>query len=104
MTTNDGIYGCDACRTTAGRSGCPTHRDRPSVGANMFYTTCLHGVDLRFTPRCYLCKPEPTYGEIVRLRAIEHAARAAMRAGWFTTNDEGDRAAEALREALGLER
>jgi len=28
-------------------------------GVNMYITTCLHGVDLRFTPRCYLCKPWP---------------------------------------------
>jgi hypothetical protein len=39
--------------------------------------------------------------DLARLRRIEEAARAAMRAGWFTTNDAGDRAADALRAALG---
>jgi len=28
-------------------------------GVNLYITTCLHGVDMRFTPRCYLCKPWP---------------------------------------------
>lgn len=41
--------------------------------------------------------------DIERLRAIEKAAREAMRAGWFTTNDAGDRAADALRAVLGEE-
>lgn len=40
--------------------------------------------------------------ELTRLGRIERAARAAMRAGWFTTNDAGDQAAEALRGALNV--
>jgi hypothetical protein len=46
---------------------------------------------------CDGCKAED---EMTRLRLIEKAAREAMRAGWFTTNDAGDRAADALRAAL----
>ena len=52
---------CDGCRGTLGAAGCPTHRNSaaaPSLGVNVFITTCVHGVDLRFVPRCYLCKPE----------------------------------------------
>ena len=54
----DAIYGCDTCRTTIGRAGCPTHRDKPSPGVNFYITTCVHGLDLRVVPRCYLCEPE----------------------------------------------
>ena len=56
----DAIYGCDSCRTTIGRAGCEIHRDRPAPtpGVNLYITTCVHGVDLRFVPRCYLCRPE----------------------------------------------
>jgi len=64
----DAIYGCDTCRTTIGRAGCPTHRDKPSPGVNFYITTCIHGLDLRLVPRCYLCKPI----------AIEAEARAAV--------------------------
>lgn len=38
--------------------------------------------------------------EMTRLQQIERACLEAMRAGWFTTNDAGDRAADALRAAL----
>jgi hypothetical protein len=31
---------------------------KPSGGANLYITTCIHGADLRFTPRCWLCRPE----------------------------------------------
>jgi len=27
------------------------------TGGDLHITTCIHGVDLRFTPRCYMCKP-----------------------------------------------
>ena len=56
----DAIYGCDGCRTTIGRMGCPTHRDKPAPtpGVNLYITTSIHGVDLRLVPRCYLCRPE----------------------------------------------
>lgn len=57
----DAIYGCDTCRTTIGRAGCPTHRDqpKPTPGVNIYITTCIHGLDLRIHPRCYLCRPDP---------------------------------------------
>lgn len=77
--TNDAIYGCDTCRTTMGRSGCPTHRDRPLVGANTFITTCPHGVDLRVTPRCYLCRPEGRVVDITSSQTVEALARALAR-------------------------
>lgn len=46
------------------------------------------------------CCEHPDHDDLARLRRIEAAALAAMRAGWFTTNDAGDRAADALRAAL----
>lgn len=29
----------------------------PPPGANMYITNCIHGLDLRVHPRCYLCHP-----------------------------------------------
>lgn len=52
------------------------------------------------THRCIAWVSVAFEAEIDRLRRIESAARAAVSAGWFTTNDEGDRAADALRAAL----
>ena len=54
---------CVGCSTTAGVAGCPEHgsntypRSVGQVGVNDFITNCRHGVDLRFVPRCYLCRP-----------------------------------------------
>jgi len=63
----DAIYGCDTCRSTIGRAGCPTHRDSNAytdeagafhyTGSGLVMTHCIHGLDLRLHPRCYLCKP-----------------------------------------------
>lgn len=38
----DAIYGCDGCRTTLGRAGCATHRDRPAV-APLYSFRPTHG-------------------------------------------------------------
>lgn len=27
------------------------------LGANLYVTHCIHGLDLRIYPRCYMCKP-----------------------------------------------
>jgi hypothetical protein len=60
----DAIYGCDGCRTTIGRAGCPTHRDSAVYTDRHEWSTsepvlthCIHGLDLRLHPRCYLCRP-----------------------------------------------
>lgn len=61
----DAIYGCDTCRTTIGRAGCPIHRDSATLVAQShswsvstpILTHCQHGLDLRIHPRCYLCEP-----------------------------------------------
>ena len=39
---------------------------------NMWMTTCLHGVDLRFTPRCYLCKPWPDDSPVWKVTSPGH--------------------------------
>lgn len=53
---------CAGCSTTAGIAGCPEHGSNtytpPLIGVNDFITNCRHGVDLRFVPRCYLCRPD----------------------------------------------
>ena len=36
----------------------PPSAPPPPPGVNLYITTCVHGVDLRFWPRCYLCHPE----------------------------------------------
>jgi len=41
-------------------------------GVNMYITTCLHGVDLRFTPRCYLCKPWPDDSPVWKVTSPGH--------------------------------
>jgi hypothetical protein len=41
-------------------------------GVNMYITTCLHGVDLRFTPRCYLCKPWPDDSPVWKVASPGH--------------------------------
>ena len=56
-------------RITIGRAGCPTHRDSNAytdeagayhfTGSRLVLTHCVHGLDLRLHPRCYLCRPEP---------------------------------------------
>lgn len=75
----DAIYGCDTCRTTIGRQGCPTHKDKPTpIGANMFITTCMHGVDLRFNPRCYICKPMSETQINMRERIIKVLAKHGL--------------------------
>ena len=38
----------------------------------MYITTCLHGVDLRFTPRCYLCKPWPDDSPVWKVTSPGH--------------------------------
>ena len=62
MSQNAPMLGCDGCRTTLDRMGCPTHRDQPqpAPGANLYITHCIHGLDLRLYPRCYLCRPLKT--------------------------------------------
>lgn len=62
---NEAIYGCDGCRTTIGRAGCPIHRDSAAytdhqtwASSTPVLTHCVHGLDLRIHPRCYLCRPE----------------------------------------------
>jgi hypothetical protein len=47
--------------------------DKPLTlpGANIYITTCRHGLDLRVHPHCYLCQPEDTRtAEPGGLRAI----------------------------------
>ena len=41
-------------------------------GVNLYITTCLHGVDLRFTPRCYLCKPWPDDSPVWKVTSPGH--------------------------------
>ena len=41
-------------------------------GVNMYVTTCIHGVDLRFTPRCYLCKPWPDDSPVWKVASPGH--------------------------------
>ena len=55
----DAVYGCDTCRTTIGRAGCPTH-GHTWASSQPVVTHCPHGLDLRVHPRCYLCRPDPT--------------------------------------------
>ena len=42
-------------------------------------TTCIHGVDLRFTPRCYLCRPEGRWVDLASPKSAESLARALAR-------------------------
>lgn len=39
---SDAVYGCDTCRTTTGRAGCPTHRDPPPGAAMVAALTHRH--------------------------------------------------------------
>jgi hypothetical protein len=59
VSATDMVYGCNGCATTLGRAECATHRDKPkpSGGVNLYFTHCIHGLDMRIYPRCYLCKP-----------------------------------------------
>jgi len=41
-------------------------------GVNLYITTCLHGVDMRFTPRCYLCKPWPDDSPVWKVTSPGH--------------------------------
>ena len=41
-------------------------------GVNIYITTCRHGVDLRFTPRCYLCKPWPDDSPVWKVTSPGH--------------------------------
>jgi hypothetical protein len=41
-------------------------------GVNFYITTCLHGVDLRLTPRCYLCKPWPDDSPVWKVTSPGH--------------------------------
>lgn len=66
---------CAGCSTTAGIAGCPEHgsntypRSVGQVGVNDFITNCRHGVDLRFVPRCYLCRPDgPNIDRLLTVR------------------------------------
>ena len=50
-------------------------RDHQPVVAETSTTlawTCLHGVDLRFTPRCYLCKPWPDDSPVWKVTSPGH--------------------------------
>jgi hypothetical protein len=47
----------DAGCTLCGRNTLP--------GVNLYNTTCVHGLDLRLVPRCYLCKPELDLSAVV---------------------------------------
>ena len=61
---------CDGCRGTLGRAGCPSHRDSATYidpshswsSSTPILTHCLHGLDLRLHPRCYLCNPAHEHG------------------------------------------
>lgn len=44
-----------AFRVLEARAASPDRPEPP--GANLYITNCVHGVDLRFVPRCYLCNP-----------------------------------------------
>ena len=45
--------------------------EQSALGGNLYITTCVHGVDLRFTPRCYLCRPE-TEGTLLISEPIKY--------------------------------
>lgn len=69
MTLDAPYLNCDGCRGSLGRQGCPTHRDSATyadptqagryewTGSTLVLTHCIHGLDLRLYPRCYLCRP-----------------------------------------------
>ena len=96
----DAVYGCDTCRTTIGRAGCPTHRDSNTytdeagayhyTGSRLVITHCIHGLDLRLHPRCYLCNPVRWYGVLrpsdephdAALREMEEIERKALSDSW----------------------
>lgn len=64
---------CAGCSTTAGIAGCPEHGSNTYtphlIGVNDFITTCRHGIDLRLTPRCYLCRPDgPNIDRLLTIR------------------------------------
>jgi hypothetical protein len=67
-------------------------------------THCVHGVDLRFTPRCYLCKPWPDDSPVLHVECEKrHAALvAAARDVLDVVSDDAlsADALDALRAAL----
>lgn len=105
----DAIYGCDTCRSTIGRAGCPTHRDSNAytdeagayhyTGSRLVMTHCVHGLDLRLHPRCYLCRPEQPAPD-----ALRAAAQAVVEALFGCTDSKVREAITDLRAALGDER
>jgi len=59
-------------------------------GSTPVVTHCTHGVDLRLTPRCYLCEPEARATPDTRLReAIDYAAEAAHHRYWDSNFQDG---------------
>ena len=70
-------------------------------GVNIYITTCRHGVDLRFTPRCYLCKPWPDDSPVWKVTSpghvhegewcalcVEHGASKARGLDWLYIFDK----------------
>jgi hypothetical protein len=104
----DGMNGCPTCATTIGRAGCPTHRDPPPV-VNSYITTCIHGTDLRFTPRCYLCRPDEPLAFIAspdNTDLLLLIADCLVTLAWKAEPDAGARRSrfEVLRAALEADR
>jgi hypothetical protein len=105
----DVIYGCDTCRTTIGRAGCPTHRDSAvctdrhewSSASTPVLTHCIHGLDLRLHPRCYLCRPASDEQVTSKCdhAALVAAARVFIRAWDYLDKDWRD-TIDAVRAAL----
>ena len=104
----DGMLGCLTCATTIGRAGCPTHRDPPPPGVNFYITSCIHGTDLRFTPRCYLCRPvemlEAAVSSTDHGDLLDLIADCLVVLAWKADPDAGMRQARLYAIRAGLRR
>jgi hypothetical protein len=57
-------------------AGCPEHGGHSWSSSQPIITHCQHGLDLRITPRCYLCEPAATPAPLDVLVAAQELSDA----------------------------